>query len=57
VSGYPQVTEGDLLGLAATGSGVLVTFDKTIKYLAGAVYSQNVLVLEKEAGNRLERQA
>jgi hypothetical protein len=36
-----------LLGLAVKESGVLVTFDKAIKYLAGAIYSQNVLVLEK----------
>ena len=44
--GHQQVTDGYLLGLAVKGRGVLVTFDKAIKYLAGAVYSQNVLVLE-----------
>jgi predicted nucleic acid-binding protein len=45
--GHQQVTDAYLLGLAVKGGGVLVTFDKAIKYLAGAVYSQNVLVLEK----------
>ena len=45
--GHQQVTDGYLLGLAVKESGVLVTFDKAIKYLAGAGYSQNVLVLEK----------
>jgi toxin-antitoxin system PIN domain toxin len=44
--GHQQVTDAYLLGLAVKGNGVLVTFDKAIRYLAGAEYSQNLLVLE-----------
>jgi predicted nucleic acid-binding protein len=44
--GHQQGTDGYLLGLAVKERGVLVAFDKAIKHLAGAVYSQNVLVLE-----------
>jgi hypothetical protein len=43
--GHQQVTDAYLLGLAVKEGGVLVTFDKGIKYLAGAEYSGNVLVL------------
>jgi toxin-antitoxin system PIN domain toxin len=44
--GHQQVTDAYLLGLAVKENGVLVTFDKGIKYLAGKDYSRNLLVLE-----------
>ena len=44
--GHSQVTDAYLLGLAVKEKGVLVTFDKGIKYLAGSGYSQNLLVLD-----------
>ncbi len=44
--GHQQVTDAYLLGLAVKEDGVLVTFDKGIRYLAGADYGGNVLVLE-----------
>ncbi len=43
--GHQQVTDSYLLGLAVKEEGVLVTFDKGIKYLAGGEYSRNLLVL------------
>ena len=46
VFGHQQITDAYLLGLAVRENGVLVTMDKAIQYLAGAKYSQNVLVLE-----------
>lgn len=46
VFGHQQITDAYLLGLAVKENGVLVTMDKAIKYLAGAQYSKNVLVLE-----------
>ena len=46
IFGHQQVTDAYLLGLAIKENGVLVTFDKGIKYMAGAEFSQNVLVLE-----------
>lgn len=44
--GHQQVTDAYLLGMAVKEGGVLVTFDKGIRYLAGAEYSGNVLVLD-----------
>lgn len=44
--GHQQVTDAYLLGLAVKEKGVLVTFDKGIKYLAGTEFSRNLLVLE-----------
>ena len=44
--GHQQVTDAYLLGLAIKERGVLVTFDKGIKYLAGTDYSRNLLVLD-----------
>ena len=44
--GHQQVTDAYLLGLAIKEEGVLVTFDKGIKYLAGTDYSRNLLVLD-----------
>ncbi len=46
VFGHQQITDAYLLGLAVKGDGVLVTLDKAIKYLAGAQFKQNLLVLE-----------
>jgi hypothetical protein len=44
--GHQQVTDAYLLGLAVKENGVLVTFDKGIRYLAGTEYSRNLLVLD-----------
>jgi uncharacterized protein len=46
ISGHQQVTDSFLLGLAIKEDGVLVTFDRGLKYLAGAQFRQNLLVLE-----------
>lgn len=46
ISGHQQVTDAYLLGLAIKENGVLVTFDHDIKYMAGAEFSRNVLILE-----------
>ena len=46
INGHQQVTDAYLLGLAIKENGVLVTFDRGIKYLAGAEFSRNVLVLD-----------
>jgi hypothetical protein len=46
VTGHQQVTDAYLLGLAIKEKGVLVTFDKAIRYLAGSDYSSNLMVLE-----------
>jgi uncharacterized protein len=44
--GHQQVTDAYLLGLAVKEKGVLVTFDRGIRYLAGTDYSRNLLVLD-----------
>jgi uncharacterized protein len=46
ITGHQQVTDAYLLGLAIKEDGVLVTFDRGIKYMAGAEFSRNVLVLD-----------
>jgi len=46
IFGHKQVTDAYLLGLAIKEDGVLVTFDKAIKYMAGAQFSRNVLLLQ-----------
>ncbi len=46
ISGHQQVTDAYLLGLAIKEDGVLVTFDRGLKYLAGPQFSRNLLVLE-----------
>lgn len=46
LSGHQQVTDAYLLGLAIKQDGVLVTFDRGLKYLAGPQFSRNLLVLE-----------
>ncbi len=46
ISGHQQVTDAYLLGMAIKEDGVLVTFDRGLKYLAGPQFSRNLLVLE-----------
>ena len=46
ILGHQQVTDAYLLGLAVEEDGVLVTFDRGLKYMAGAEFSRNLLVLE-----------
>ena len=46
IFGHQQVTDAYLLGLAIKESGVLVTFDRGLKYMAGPQFSDNLLVLE-----------
>ena len=46
VHGHQQITDAFLLGLAIKESGVLVTLDKAIKYMAGPKFGKHVLVLE-----------
>jgi hypothetical protein len=46
IFGHQQVMDAYLLGLAIKNDGVLVTFDKAIRFLAGAEFSRNLLVLE-----------
>lgn len=46
ISGHQQITDAYLLGLAIKEDGVLVTFDRGFKYMAGPEFSRNLLVLE-----------
>jgi toxin-antitoxin system PIN domain toxin len=46
VFGHQQINDAYLLGLAIRENGVLATFDRAIRYIAGAEYSRNVLLLE-----------
>jgi toxin-antitoxin system PIN domain toxin len=46
ITGHQLVTDAYLLGLAIKEDGVLVTFDRGIKYMAGAEFRRNVLILE-----------
>jgi uncharacterized protein len=46
ISGHQQVTDAYLLGLAIKEDGVLVTFDRGMKYMAGPEFSRNLLILE-----------
>jgi uncharacterized protein len=46
IFGHQQVTDAYLLGLAIRNDGVLVTFDRGLRYLAGAEFQRNLLVLE-----------
>jgi hypothetical protein len=46
IFGHQQITDAYLLGLAIKEDGVLVTFDKGIRYMAGAEFNRNVLILE-----------
>ena len=46
IYGHKQITDAYLLGLAIKENGVLVSFDKRIRTLAGPKFSGNVLILE-----------
>ena len=46
ISGHQQVTDAYLLGLAIKEDGVLVTFDRGIRYMAGTEFARNVLLLQ-----------
>ena len=46
IFGPQQVTDAYLLGLAVKEDGVLVTFDRGLKYMAGAEFSRNLLLLD-----------
>jgi predicted nucleic acid-binding protein len=46
ISGHQQVTDAYLLGMAIKEDGVLVTFDRGLKYLAGPAFQRNLLVLD-----------
>ena len=46
ISGHQQVTDAYLLGMAIKEGGVLVTFDRGLKYLAGPEFAKNLLVLQ-----------
>jgi uncharacterized protein len=46
IFGHQQITDAYLLGMAIKENGVLVTFDRGIKFLAGDEFSRNLLVLE-----------
>ena len=46
ITGHQQVTDAYLLGLAIKENGVLVTFDRGLKYLAGSQFARNLLILE-----------
>lgn len=44
--GHQQVTDAYLLGLVVKENGILVTFDRGLRYMAGSEFSRNLLVLE-----------
>lgn len=46
IFGHQQITDAYLLGLAVKEGGVLVTFDAALRFLAGAEFRSNLLVLE-----------
>lgn len=46
IFGHRQEMDAYLLGLAIKDGGILVTFDRGMKHLAGVEYSRNLLVLE-----------
>jgi toxin-antitoxin system PIN domain toxin len=46
IQGHQQVTDAYLLGLAIQEDGVLVTFDKGLRFMAGAEFSRNLLILD-----------
>ena len=46
ITGHHQITDAYLLGLAIKEDGLLVTFDRGLKYMAGAEFSRNILILE-----------
>lgn len=46
IFGHQQVTDAYLLGMAIKSDGVLVTFDRGLRYMAGPRFTKNLLVLE-----------
>jgi toxin-antitoxin system PIN domain toxin len=46
INGHKQVTDAYLLGLAILNDGVLVSFDKGLRYLAGEKFKEHLLVLK-----------
>ena len=46
IFGPQQVTDAYLLGMAIKEGGVLVTFDRGLKYLAGTEFASNLLILQ-----------
>ena len=46
IAGHLQVTDAYLLGMAIKENGVLVTFDRGIKYLAGDEFRRNLIILD-----------
>ena len=46
IFGHQQVTDAYLLGLAIKHDGVLVAFDRGLKYMAGAQFTRNLLILD-----------
>lgn len=46
IFGHQQVTDAYLLGLAIREGGVLATFDRALKYMAGPQFAQNLHLIE-----------
>ena len=46
IFGHQQVSDAYLLGLAIKENGILVTFDRGLKYLAGPDFARNLLILD-----------
>lgn len=46
ILGHQQVTDAYLLGMAIKENGVLVTFDRGLRYMAGAEFAGNLHVLQ-----------
>ena len=46
IVGHQQVTDAYLLGLAVDGDGVLITFDKGLRQMAGEELHNNIFVIE-----------
>ena len=46
IFGHQQITDAYLLGMAVKENGILVTFDKAIRFLAGPEYANNLLLLD-----------
>jgi toxin-antitoxin system PIN domain toxin len=46
IAGHQQIKNAYLLGMAINEDGVLVTFDRGLRYLAGAEFARNLLVLD-----------
>ncbi len=46
IFGHQQITDAVLLGLAVKEGGILVTFDKAIRHMAGPKHAKHLLVLE-----------